>query len=98
MQLHLDEDVADARLAEGGVAVGPHDADGLAVHGRVVQRLQSPLGCMVRAHIDNKVRKPTSRASQRCVEAGASNLHQNYAPMLSAPPPHPPAVGSRELL
>lgn len=33
----LDEDVAKAALPVAGVAMGPHDADGLAVQGRKVQ-------------------------------------------------------------
>jgi hypothetical protein len=48
MMCHLDEDVANAALPEGGVPVAPHDADGLAIHGSVVERLQRTLSCSSR--------------------------------------------------
>lgn len=48
---HLDKDVAHARLAKVGVALGPHDANGLAVEDLVVQLVQGSLGCTEPAQV-----------------------------------------------
>jgi hypothetical protein len=58
---NLDEDVADTRLAEGRVAVGPHDAHRLHIEGRVIEGVQRTLRC--RHAVGKERRQASSRAA-----------------------------------
>ena len=59
----LDEDVADARLAQRRVALAPHDAARLALDERVVHRVERAL--RVRHVVEVDVRVPERAARDR---------------------------------
>jgi len=61
----LDEDVSDTGLAEGGVALGPHDAEGPALDQGVVQGVQSALGVGGRGEVHVAVAQGAAKGKKR---------------------------------
>ena len=74
---NLDEDVGGVVLARVGVAVAPHEADGLLVDLGVVELLERALGCGgAGRNASGLCRKTTCCAVQRCPQPARAAAHR----------------------